>query len=314
MNASLTSLQERAYHYSPLGFLRGSEHILAESFLDKLQKSETAGKLKRFGAHARLWLRHLEWDSDYFCCPTYRLEFADWDADVTAPAESLAHTLAELRSELELRHGSYYLFAEPPSEDVVMLQALGLAGWRLIETRLTYFRGDLERLDEKHYPAVRAAKESDIPNLREVAMQARNGYDRFHADPFFSEAVADVFLAEYVEQCVRGMTDIVLVPADDTMPSDAFICGTLSDKSSAGIRVGKLVLTAVARSRKGWYRHLNMALLDWMKTAGMSYCVNTTQSTNRAVIHVCEQLGYQYGRASHVFATYKKDATARGTR
>ncbi|MDZ7593973.1 MAG: hypothetical protein U0932_04915 [Thiobacillus sp.] len=308
MSASLTLLQERAYHYSPLGFLRGSEHVLAESFLDDLQESETAGGLQRIGTRSRLWLRYLKWDSDYFCCPTYRLEFSDWDADVAAPVESLAHVLTELRSELERRHDSYYLFTELPSEDVVMLQAVGLAGWRLIETRLTYFRNLLERADKEHHPAVMVAKKSDIPNLRKVAMGARNEYDRFHADPFFTKAVADVFLAEYVEQCVRGMTDIVLVPADDTTPPDAFICGSLSDKSIAGIRVGKLVLTAVAKSRKGWYRHLNMALLDWMQTAGMSYCINTTQSTNRAVIHVCEQLGYQYGRASHVFATFKKES------
>lgn len=40
----------------------------------------------------------------------------------------------------------------------------------------------------------------------------------------------------------------------------------------------------------------------WMDQQGIQMIVNTTQSTNRAVIHVCESIGYQYGRATHILA------------
>lgn len=42
----------------------------------------------------------------------------------------------------------------------------------------------------------------------------------------FSEQVADEFVAEYVEQSVRGMADVVLVPGEGTL-ADGFVCGKL---------------------------------------------------------------------------------------
>lgn len=297
--------EHRTSRYSPFSFLRGRDSDVAEIFRATLDGSGT-NTSRRSHVHARLWVTYLEWDSRYFGCSTYRLEFSEWDEGVPDPAECVAQALAELQLELAARHGRYYLFAEVPSEDVVVMQALGLARLRLIETRLTYVRENLSELKGKTHHAVRPATESDIPDLRVTAMRARNNYDRFHADTFFSEEVADTFVAEYVEQCVRGLTDIVLVPDENTQSPDAFICGALSIAAPEGIRAGRLVLTAVANTRKGWYRHLNEALLAWMQANGMSYCLNTTQSTNRAVIHVCEQLGYKYGRATHVFAGYQK--------
>ena len=65
-----------------------------------------------------------------------------------------------------------------------MLQAMGYAGARLIETRLTYFQDDLQKFDWPIRSSVRLATKSDIPALRKVAIDARNPFDRYHADPF----------------------------------------------------------------------------------------------------------------------------------
>ncbi len=299
-------LLQRAFYYSPLSFLRGSENVLTTQFLDTLRLPIADNGLQCMGEKIRIWLRYLDWDSTYFSCPTYRLEFVDWDTESQTTALEVSDVLSELNAELTVRHGKFYLFTEIPSEDVVMLQALNLSGLRLIETRLTYFYENLQHYSAPFCEEVRVATESDIKNIREVAAQARNGFDRYHADPFFSVEVADAYLAEYAEQCVLGLTDVVLVPNCDTLPADAFICGSLNVTAPDGIRVGRLVLAAVSNARRGWYRHLNNALLSWMKTNGMKYCVNTTQSTNRAVIHVCEQIGYHYGRSTHLFATYTR--------
>lgn len=298
----MMAASQRALFYSPLSFLRGREDELSDSVLSGLQRAEADGEVRRIGERARLWLRRLEWDSRYFGVPSYRLEFADWDAAVLDPAMALAQEILALRAELATHDGRYYLYADVPSEDVVLLQALGMAGLRLIETRLTLFHDRLQGFDGSGYRAARVATAADIPSLRAAAMQARNPYDRFHADPFFTEAVADEFLAEYAEQCVRGMADTVLVPAEGAHSAGAFVSGKLSETAPQGIKIGRLVLAAVAAARRGWYRDLNAALLCWMREAGMQYCVNTTQSTNRPVMHVCEQLGYRYGRTSHVLA------------
>jgi dTDP-4-amino-4,6-dideoxy-D-galactose acyltransferase len=306
MTIIFTPSQQRALYYSPLSFLRGHEQLLATSFLDGLNKAVNNGVVERIGLDVKIWVRYLEWDSVYFSCPTYRLEFVDWDPDVIEPATNVAEKLIELKAELLDRHGRYYLFMEIPSEDVVALQALGLSGFRLIETRLTHYIDDLESFEEPSAFPVRVARKEDAENLRDVAMRARNDFDRFHADPFFSDLVADEYLAEYTAQCILGLTDIVLVPNVDRLLPNAFVCGTLNINAPNEMHIGRLVLVAVADERRGWYRHLNSALLIWMKNNGMSYCVNTTQSTNRAVIHVCEQLGYKYGRSAHLLATHQK--------
>lgn len=295
----MNSLEQRALFYSPLSFLRGREDEVSDAVISTLLLAERDGNVQQQGEGCRLWLRELKWDSAYFGVPSYRIEFADWDHRVVDPPTALGAELVRLRQILAGR-GRYYLYADVPSEDVVFLQGLGLAGFRLIETRLTLFHADLATVAPQVRPT-RVANEQDIPVLRAAAVEARNPYDRFHADPFFSQDTADEFLAEYAEQCMRGLCDTVLVPGDGGV-ADAFVCGRLSEPAPQGVEVGRLVLAGVATARRGWYRDLHLALLCWMREAGMSLCLNTTQSTNRAVLHVCEKLGYRFGRATHVLA------------
>ncbi|QDT43051.1 TDP-fucosamine acetyltransferase [Gimesia alba] len=306
MNSHQTELQQRALDYSPVSFLRGYESEISRSILENFNTSKDRGDLNCLGSDVRLWYRKLEWDSNYFQCPIFRIDFVDWDEDINNPQIQIAEIIQSLQNDLKHQLTDYYLFAEVPSEDTVVLQALGLAGIRLIETRITHYQNQLELAENQTRQNVRIALESDIPNLREVAIQAKNEYDRFHADPFFSTETADQYIAEYVEQCVRGLTDVVLVPDVDAAPPGAFVCGSAGIETFANFLIGRLVLVAVSESRRGWYRWLNSALMDWMRQQGMSCIVNTTQSTNRAVIHVCETLGYKYGRSTHIYAAYNK--------
>lgn len=304
----MNSLEQRALLYSPLSFLRGREDEVSAAAISALSDAERDDSVRRQGERCRLWVRELEWDSAYFGVPSYRIEFADWDAEVIDPAAALGEQLVRLRQTLSGTAGGYYVYADVPSEDMALLQGLGLAGFRLVETRLTLFHADLANAVSQVRPT-RPASEQDIPWLRAAAIEARNPYDRFHADPFFGQGTADEFLAEYVEQCVRGLSDTVLVPGDGGA-ADAFVCGRLSEPAPPGVQVGRLVLAGVASARRGWYRELHAALLCWMREAGMSLCLNTTQSTNRAVLHVCEQLGYRFGRASHVLAVNHLNQTS----
>lgn len=294
--------ESRVFYYSSLSFLRKKEKQLSLSFITSLEQSVAKKQVECLGDRVRIFVRYLEWDSEYFACPTYRLEYTEWDNNISDPMTKLAEELLKFKSELSAKHGKFHLFTEVPSEDISVLQALGLAGFQLQETRLTHYI-ELESMLEKNTRPVRRASLKDITHLREVAMEARNDYDRYHADAFFSDDVADTYIAEYTEQCVRGLTDFVLVPDCDEMLPNAFICGAFDIDAVCKIRIGRLVLVAVGKARRGWYRDLNKALLMKMNAKGMSYCVNTTQSTNRAVIHVCEQLGYKYGRSTHIFST-----------
>lgn len=307
MMKGLNAREERAFFHSPISFLRNFRNELAEDFLSKLASAERDGQVRRFGSKAYLLIRRLEWDSRHFGVPFFRIEFAEWDEGSKNPAELLSQSLRTLKSELRATYGRYYLFSEVPSEDLVMLQAMGGAGANLIETRLTYFRDDLQHFDWPERYRVRPATEADIPALRKVAASARNVHDRYHADPWFTEPAADEYMAVFVENSVNGFADIVMVPDEGKRSPGAFFTGKLTprEESAAGVGLGRIVLVAVGHECRGWHLRLMSEMSYHFKASGLQVGHMTTQSTNRAVIRNCEKLGYRYGRCTHVFSMHE---------
>ena len=297
--------RERALFYSPLSFIRGEETRLTDHFLAGLNTALTNGQLVQHGERARIYLRHLPWDSDYFGCPTYRLEFADWDALVADVPAALAEVLQKIRAELAARHGRYYLFGDVPAEDILLMQAAGMAGMRLVETKATYFHDNLTAFSWPERFATRHATAADIPDLRRVAMETRNYFDRYHADPFYTLEGADKYLGTYVENSVKGFADFVAVPA--LKPPGAFFTADLIPpaKSALGKMLGHIALVAVEPARRGWHLKLMVEVSYQFAAAGVAVAYMSTQITNRAVIRNCEKLGYRYGRASHILAVYE---------
>ncbi len=287
----------RAARHSQMGFLRGHDDALASEWLAQVS---TGQGLEVFGCDHQLIVRAMAWDSRYFGVPIYRIEFAD-RIKGQVDARGILAGIKEMHATLSSRHAAAYVFADVPSEDTQLLQALGLGTFRLIETRLAYVHREPALFVDARAGA-RLATVEDIPALRHAASEARNEYDRYHADGFFDVARADAYLADYAEACMGGgMADLVVVP-DDGGPASAFVAGSPCVARHGDEVIGRLALAAVAPERQGRYRSLNAAFLGWMAERGATQVVNTTQSTNRAVIHVCEQLGYRFGRASHVFS------------
>jgi dTDP-4-amino-4,6-dideoxy-D-galactose acyltransferase len=234
-----------------------------------------------------------------------------------ALVERLAGSLAQASAALSSETGeAYYLFAEVPAQDADVAQALGLAGWRLVETRLTYYSSPLPAIDAPRSP-VRWANEADVSHLREVASSAANPYDRYHADPFFGPDVASRYLATYVEQSVRGFASGVLVPAPgDGRPAGAFFTALVHHRGACPLGVphecdldlglGRIPLVAVSDDRKGWHARLLAEMLRYFAKEELDVVLMTTQLANRPVIRNCEKLGLRLGSAAHVFATHPR--------
>ena len=295
---------KRTFFYTPFNFLRTYENALVQTYIAHLNDDIANDALQTFGIDARWFMRFLKWDSTHFSCPTYRLEFADWDKHVADPATALANTLMNLKLTLANQHAQYYLFAEIPSEDTVALQAMGLAGFKLIETRLTYFSDNLKNFTWPERFQIRPATKADIPHLRNVAMTAVNLYDRYHADPFFTRVIANEYLATFVENSINGFADVVLIPKEDEqLPNAFFTAHFISPKDSGlDINIARIVLVAVNPERSGWHLKLFTEMTYYFQQMNMDVACMTTQSTNRAVIRNCEKLGYRYGRSTHLYA------------
>ena len=295
---------DHSAYYSPYSFL-ARPAVCAEHWLAALAADVAAGAVERFeaGGGVRFYLRQLAWDSAFFQVPTWRVEYTEGAGRVAPVAAFHA-----LRAALAARHPQFYLFAEVPAEDSAVLAGASGAGWRLIETRLTWFRDDLQRfVAPARYP-VRAANLADIPALRRTAVEAVNRYDRFHADDFFTPGEADRMLAAFIDNSVAaGFADEVIVPASGA--ATAFLTGNYvgAPPFLPGRALGKMVLSAVLPERRGWYVKLICELSSRFQQRGLDTAFMTTQATNHAVLRVWTRLGYRFGRCTHLFSTYQRN-------
>jgi dTDP-4-amino-4,6-dideoxy-D-galactose acyltransferase len=167
----------------------------------------------RFEVH--FYYEYLEWDSVFFGIETLKLQYVlypkgQYDLLVKAVVQ---FTRSVVRNK--------YVFFEAPSEDIILIQAINEAGFRLVETRMTYYL-DLTRHNYQRFK-VREAEENDINNLKHVAEVMVNPFDRFHADIHIGDEMADKFLGTFIEQSVKGFADYVILPNESNLPSDSFV-------------------------------------------------------------------------------------------
>lgn len=297
--------------YSPYNFLRA---FPAAQQLTAFVAPRLAQHRSGDGAHR--WFRtesggqptfflftELAWDTAFFNRPVLRLYAVLFEMpDVAA----LMAAAAAFRREVLDVHPNCYCFCEVPSEDVVVLQALGRAGFGLVETRCFFYHDAVAAFAAPHAPVRRAQGEADAVRVGEIAATARNAFDRFHADAYLPPTDGDRFLRAYAEAAVRGYCDWVLVP-DETaagVPLDSFlaISDLAADAAALGVGLTRVVLTAVGAANRGWHERLVTETLHYARARGAAYALMTTQSTNRAVFRTAEKLGWKLGGTGHVLS------------
>jgi dTDP-4-amino-4,6-dideoxy-D-galactose acyltransferase len=232
--------------------------------------------------------RRLDWDSDYFDSEIYKLEFIPENIS----EGDLAKALPEKKSK-----GKYYVFSEVPTEATAAFRLLARHGFSLVETRLTYFHL-LERLPEVTRSS-RPAVMEDLMPLKRVASEAVNPFDRYHSDPFFSEDEASAYLQTYIENCLKGLSEVVFVPDLESQPASF---AALNKLNLPDFSIYRIPLTAALQENNGWHYHLCLAALQYAKAQQADALIMTTQSGNKAVIHNCEKLGFKLGSTFHIFS------------
>ena len=306
MKATLISAfearKDKLFFYSPYNFIQDIDRekqlsLIQSSFLDtKTQLATVAVEEEDFFFYQQF----LPWDSDYFKVPTYKLLGVLFENTIYSNLQKAVCTFVDTH----ISQNQGYYFIEIPSEDTMLIQALTANGFRFVETRLTYFRGNLTDLDIPQRYEVRKATKDDTFMLKQVARNTRNTYDRLHADTNFDVAIADEYLATYVENAIKGFADIVLIPNDSNYTSEAFLTANYlkHEWEVLNKNISKMVLSAVAPSCKGWYQKLITEMTYHLRDNGAEYIFMNTQSTNRAVFKIWERLDYQLGSTSHILA------------
>lgn len=305
-NVDVTLVEARAnklLYYSPYNFLRDVSATkqqelfgtgLAANFgRDSQQKTFTTDGVQ-------FLYSFLHWDSDFFGAPVYKLFTVLFAANSTARGIAIAIEKFLLHTR---EIGCAYLFVEIPIEDILLLQALGLAGWRTVETRLNFYHDTIADFDYAEFLTREAnPKESEL--MGHISAAARNEYDRFHADEWFGNIKADAFLHRYAAAAVEGYCDAVLVPNEPNVIVDSFLAidDTPVHAARLGFRASRIVLTAVGPANRGWHLKLAAATIHRARKMQADYVLMTTQATNRAVFRTCEKLGFKLGCTSCVLS------------
>lgn len=305
LNSFLTSPKSKIKFYSPYNFNKNiSETALLQQQFDVINELIIKNDYEIVSIKNEQYLfvyQKLQWDTDYFKIPTYRLY------NVLSTQNNYLKEAITVFSETKLPQGAY-CFIEIPSEDIQLIQALGENYFKLIETRLTYYNNQLQNHNHPRY-SVKSADINDIPNLKLVASKMRNDYDRFHADKIFDVTLADSFLSTYIENSVLGYADYVMIPNETNLKSDSFLTAKYlkNEWEQLNNKTSKMVLSAVSsETNKGWYIKLISEMTYHLRDNIGSECIfMNTQSTNRAVFNTWEKLGYKLGCTTHVLSITK---------
>ncbi|MBC7694181.1 MAG: hypothetical protein H7141_01915 [Burkholderiales bacterium] len=292
--------------YNPYNFDRNiTNNNLLEYLLEDYEKYIQKNEFHTFEVKGEKYIfiyKALQWDTEYFKIPTFRL------INILSVKNNYLKEAILFFKESVLPEDSY-CFMEIPSEDIELIQALGESCFKLVETRLTYYNNTLQLHQYPRY-LVRSADKNDIPNLKMVASEMRNDYDRFHADKVFETTQADLFLSTYIENSILGLTDYVMVPNEKNVKPDSFLTANYlrNEWPKINCKISKMVLSAVSsETNKGWYIKLISEMTYHLRDTVGSECIFlNTQSTNRAVFSTWEKLGYKLGCTTHVFSITKK--------
>ncbi len=283
--------------YSPYNFLRHKDEeqirkIVIPQLLDKNVEIISVKDEVFF------IVEYLKWDSQYFGIDSYKLINILYNRD---DFQLVDEAIQEFIHLFFYEGKKKYCFTEVPSEDILVLQGLSKNGFRLVETRLTYYNDNIQKFDNKRFE-VGFANTTHIENLSYTAQIARNEYDRIHADFYFPKQMADAYLATYVAESIKGFADIVMIPSEYGNEPFAFLTAKHCKETEEimGEKISKMVLSAVAPQRKGWYYKLISEMTYHFKELGIKTAFMNTQTTNRAVFRTWEKLGYNLGYTTHI--------------
>ena len=240
--------------------------------------------------------RRLQWDTEQFGFPAARLDLLDAHGSYVecraCKRDLLASVLHECR-EAGIRH----LSARVDTSDLSTIHALEEVGFELIDGIQTF----LLPLDGNHASAPSGTRLFDPRDLPEVLEIGRTAFvfDRFHADPALSPAVADRINESWTRNCCLGTAADAVVVAEEEGRVASYVPCRADGKAGHGIII--LVATAEWARGRGAARRASSAALHWFADQGLKAVEVGTQLRNIPAARLYEGLGFRLARTSLTF-------------
>jgi RimJ/RimL family protein N-acetyltransferase len=240
--------------------------------------------------------RNLVWDTEQFGMPAARLDLLEaggsYAESRSEKQKLLASVLAQCRAA-----GIRHLSARIDTGDCTTIHALEQAGFELIDGIQTF----LLPLHGNHGsvpPATRLFEPRDLPEVLEIGRTAFT-FDRFHADPALSPAVADQVNQSWTRNCCLGTAaDAVTVAEADGRVASYVTCQA---DWNAGRGIIILVATAEWARGRGAARRASSAALHWFAGQRLETVEVGTQFRNIPAARLYESLSFRLTRTSLSF-------------
>lgn len=240
--------------------------------------------------------RILEWDTAEFGMAAARLDTLEATGDYTEARTRKREVLGQVLDECR-EAGIRHLSARVDTGDFTSIHALEEAGFELIDGIQTFGLS----LDGNHASppsGTRLFEPSDLPQVLEIGRTAFI-FDRFHADPALSPAVADQVNESWTRNCCLGLAADAVVVAEDESRVASYVTCRADREASRGTII--LVATAEWARGRGAARRASSAALHWFSTQGLQSVEVGTQLRNIPAARLYEGLGFRLIRTSLTF-------------
>jgi dTDP-4-amino-4,6-dideoxy-D-galactose acyltransferase len=218
---------------------------------------------------------YLDWDSTFFGLRIARLNRTCLDE------QTLVLVFEWCRSN---RIDCLYFLAD--SGDAATPVLAGQNGFLLTDVRLTLEKQLAHNEAAPAEPAIRLAKEEDLPALQEIARNTHRD-TRFYFDGHFDRSRCDQLYATWIENSFRGFAQGVLVAEVDGTPA-AYLTGHLR---SAESQIGLLGVGARHHGR-GVGTKLVQRFLSWSREHSAVRATVVTQGRNLPAQRLYQRNGF----------------------
>lgn len=240
--------------------------------------------------------RTLEWDSEQFGMPAARLDRLAVPGSYTV-ARAHKRKLLSLVLGQCLETGIRYLTARVDTGDFSSIHALGEHGFELVDG-IQSFLFALSTNDPPAPAGTRVFEPGDLPQVLAIARTAFV-FDRFHADPQLSPAIADRVNECWTRNCCLGSAADITVLAEDEGRISSFV----ACRADREARRGNIILVATAEwaRGRGMARRASLAALHWFAGQGMESVEVGTQFRNIPAACLFQSLGFRLFQTALTF-------------
>jgi dTDP-4-amino-4,6-dideoxy-D-galactose acyltransferase len=218
---------------------------------------------------------YLEWDSNFFSLRIARLNRPRLDPQTLAPALEWCSWN---------RIDCLYFLAD--SDDPATPVLASQNGFVLTDVRLTLEK-ELAHSDTwPTQPALRFAKEEDLPALQEIARNTHRD-TRFYFDGHFDRSRCDQLYATWIENSFRGFAQAVLVAELESTPAAYLTCHLRTAESQIG-----LLGVGARHQGRGLGTKLVQRFLAWSREHNATRATVVTQGRNLPAQRLYQRNGF----------------------